>query len=160
MREKIWAGGTFNAAETLEVRTYEGLLAKLEGYVKDSRVGWVKGFFNESLTPLLASERQMRPALYVEIDCDLYSSSVDALTWLFEQGLIVEGTVLNVQGEQYHEDCFLCEECEAPLQSGFMVNNSLNYCVDCHTDLFSDKCAGCGFPCTSGSLLALEKGVV
>ena len=36
----------------------------------------------------------MRPARYVEIDCDLYSSTVQALTWLFEEGLIVEGTVL------------------------------------------------------------------
>jgi hypothetical protein len=70
---------------------------------------------------------------------------------------IIEGSVLNVQGEQYHEDCFVCEECETSLQGGFMVNNSLNYCAECHTDLFTDKCAGCGFPCTAGSLLAMQK---
>lgn len=36
----------------------------------------------------------MRPALYVEIDCDLYLSSRQALEWLLSSRLIVRGTVI------------------------------------------------------------------
>ena len=36
----------------------------------------------------------MRPALYVEIDCDLYSSTSLALEWLLANRLIVPGTLL------------------------------------------------------------------
>ena len=50
----------------------------------------------------------MKPALYVDIDADLYSSSLQALEWLFRMGLIVPGTVIGYddwtfggpQGEQ------------------------------------------------------------
>eukprot|EP00747_Dinoflagellata_sp_TGD_P108676 gnl/TRDRNA2_/TRDRNA2_170484_c4_seq2.p1 gnl/TRDRNA2_/TRDRNA2_170484_c4~~gnl/TRDRNA2_/TRDRNA2_170484_c4_seq2.p1 ORF type:complete len:228 (-),score=23.38 gnl/TRDRNA2_/TRDRNA2_170484_c4_seq2:96-779(-) len=55
------------------------------------QTGFVVGFYNESLTPTLASQRGMKPALYVDIDCDLYDSSWQALDWLFASGLMVQG---------------------------------------------------------------------
>ena len=30
---------------------------------------------------------------YVDVDCDLHTSSVDALAWLFESGLVAVGTL-------------------------------------------------------------------
>ena len=36
----------------------------------------------------------MRPALYVEVDCDLYVSTRQALEWMIESGLIVNGTLI------------------------------------------------------------------
>ena len=54
----------------------------------------VAGFYDRSLTAELATTRGMRPALYVDIDCDLYSSTVIVLTWLFENRLIRKGTIL------------------------------------------------------------------
>lgn len=50
--------------------------------------------FDKTLTPSLVAERDMAPALYVDIDCDLYSSSVTVLEWLFENKLIVPGTII------------------------------------------------------------------
>jgi|UniRef100_A0A7S3AJ66 hypothetical protein len=92
--EDGFAGGAFNAADALHEYSYEKVLANITAYVGDPRVGWVRGFYNESLTTGLVREHGMQPALYVEIDCDLYSSSRSALTWLFDHGLIVPGTVL------------------------------------------------------------------
>ena len=40
----------------------------------------IPGFFNESLTPGLAVARGMRPALYVDIDVDLYSQAPQPTT--------------------------------------------------------------------------------
>ena len=54
----------------------------------------MSGFYNESLTRTLAVERQMRPALFVEVDCDLYISTSAALEWMFANKLIVAGTIL------------------------------------------------------------------
>ena len=54
----------------------------------------IAGFYNESLTPTLVSEYGMRPAAYVDIDTDLYISSKQALSWMYEQGLLVPGTII------------------------------------------------------------------
>ena len=52
------------------------------------------GLFNETLTPGLAASRAMRPALYVDVDSDLFVSAYQALDWLFTQRLAVRGTIV------------------------------------------------------------------
>ena len=54
----------------------------------------IHGYYNESLTAGLARERGMRPARFVHIDCDLYSSTADALEWMYTSGLLQVGTLL------------------------------------------------------------------
>ena len=44
---------------------------------------------------MYSSKPMMRPAIFVEIDCDLYISTVAALEWLFAHRLVVAGTVIN-----------------------------------------------------------------
>ena len=55
---------------------------------------FVVGYYSDSLTPGLASERGMLRAAYVDIDCDLFSSTTTVLRWLLDSGLIVPGTLL------------------------------------------------------------------
>lgn len=94
LSKNVWKPGAFNAADIFQVHSATELELKLKRFINDSRVEFVRGFYNESLTPQLAEERSMRPALYVEIDCDLYISSVQALDWMLANKLIVKGTVL------------------------------------------------------------------
>ena len=54
----------------------------------------MKGFYSESLTPTLVQELGMKPAAYIDIDCDLYISSKQALAYMFEQKLAVPGTLI------------------------------------------------------------------
>lgn len=54
----------------------------------------IKGFFNESLSPALAEREHMRPAFYVDIDCDLHVSTTAALDFLFANGLVRVGTLI------------------------------------------------------------------
>ena len=58
-------------------------------------IEFVKGFYSASLTqPLAASILAKHGAAgYVDIDCDLYISSVQAMDWMFRHGLAVPGTV-------------------------------------------------------------------
>lgn len=61
---------------------------------RHSDVRFVQGLFNETLTPTLAAERGLRPAVYLDIDVDRYESSLQALEWMFAHRLAVVGTVV------------------------------------------------------------------
>ena len=89
-----WQAGSFSAAEVLRKQSYTSLESTILSFVNDSRVNLVRGFYNESLTRTIAFERQMQPALFVEIDCDLYVSSITAMDWMLANRLIVAGTLL------------------------------------------------------------------
>ena len=89
-----WQPGSWSAAETLHATSYATLEQTILRFINDSRVSLVRGFYNESLTATLTAERGMRPALFVEIDCDLYLSAFAALDWMLANGLIVPGTLL------------------------------------------------------------------
>lgn len=96
--ERMYGSGQYSAAAALK-RTGQPLLDRIELYVGRDRmrhygVQWISGFYNESLTPSLQRERAMRPALYVDIDADLYTSTTQALEWLVANGLIVSGTII------------------------------------------------------------------
>jgi len=86
-----WAAGSYDASRFGV--TPEALQARLGG---NERAQFIKGFYNESLTSSLLTRyrRAMRPAVYVDIDCDIYISSHQALDWMFKHQLIVVGTLV------------------------------------------------------------------
>eukprot|EP00240_Pyramimonas_obovata_P016425 CAMPEP_0118926470 /NCGR_PEP_ID=MMETSP1169-20130426/4141_1 /TAXON_ID=36882 /ORGANISM="Pyramimonas obovata, Strain CCMP722" /LENGTH=264 /DNA_ID=CAMNT_0006868025 /DNA_START=285 /DNA_END=1076 /DNA_ORIENTATION=+ len=86
-----WAAGNY-AAERFGVSP-GALEAKLGG---PQRARFVKGFYNETLTAAAVRGlgRPMRPAVYVDVDCDLYVSTYQALDWMFEHKLIAAGTLV------------------------------------------------------------------
>jgi hypothetical protein len=57
-----------------------------------SRAELIEGFFHDSLTPELKRQRPFRPAAVVVLDCDLYSSTQEALAWMVD--LLGSETVL------------------------------------------------------------------
>ena len=79
-----FAPGSYSSS--LSVQTVK---AKVGG-----QVDFVVGFYNETLTATLANERAMAPAFLVDIDADLYTSSFQALDWMFAQGLVRPGTLV------------------------------------------------------------------
>ena len=54
--------------------------------VGEPRVRWVPGFYNVTLTRAFA--KRAAPALFVDMDCDLYSSTYQALDWLLSHKLV------------------------------------------------------------------------
>ncbi|KAJ8609612.1 hypothetical protein CTAYLR_006268 [Chrysophaeum taylorii] len=89
--QDMWHAGDYSVAEVFGMHSYRQVKTKVLDLVSDSRACLVRGFFNESLTPALAD--MMRPALFVDIDCDLYVSAFQALNWLFRFRLVEPGTV-------------------------------------------------------------------
>jgi hypothetical protein len=70
------------------------LLGRHLGKEKAAGIHLVAGLYNRTLTPALVKQYAMRPAAYVDIDCDLFGSSMAALTWLLKSRLIVPGTLI------------------------------------------------------------------
>lgn len=54
----------------------------------------VAGFYNESLTPRTVRRYELKPAMFVEIDCDMHVSAFQALDFMFRHRLIVPGTLI------------------------------------------------------------------
>lgn len=57
-----------------------------------NKVNLVQGYYEDSLTEKLHSEYKFKPASVVLLDCDYYSSTVTALTWM--DPYIKAGTIL------------------------------------------------------------------
>ena len=91
-----WLPGSVSAADQFGVYTFGEVEKKILDYLgpvfaKDTQL--IKGFFSNSLTPTLKSERGMKPALIVDVDVDLYISCYQCLDWMFAQGLMAAGTI-------------------------------------------------------------------
>jgi hypothetical protein len=119
----IWQPGQFSAGHELSggYRTKTDALTGAEVYVPRSsasrpltpsearlamlhrlggqsrRIELVEGFYNVSLTRELA--KRARPAMYVDINCDLFVSTVGALEWLLSNDLLVRGSLVG------YDDC-------------------------------------------------------
>ena len=111
-----WKKGGINTADQLSsilgTKAYD--LPTVIDYVTESigypreRTHLIPGFFNESLGSLTvgtqrsakplkyaaSNGRRLRPAMLVDIDCDIYDATVEALSWMIEQSLLVVGSVV------------------------------------------------------------------
>ena len=104
---KAWLPGAFSAADQFDADTYGEVKRRIEEHIGPAHGGkytMIKGFFSDSLTPTLAAERGMQPAMLVDVDVDLYISAVQCLDWMFAAGLIVAGTVV------YYDDVSVVKE--------------------------------------------------
>ena len=57
-----------------------------------SRVTLVEGYYEDSLTGELKGQHNFKPASVVLMDCDLYSSTVEALDWV--DSYLQDGTII------------------------------------------------------------------
>ncbi|CAE8595661.1 unnamed protein product [Polarella glacialis] len=84
-----WTPGLFNSGDIRD------MLADQLDSVGRCKTRFVKGFFNTSLTIGLKDEMKLQPALYIDIDVDLYISSIQALDFMFASGLVQVGTLIS-----------------------------------------------------------------
>jgi len=87
-----WKPGAFSAADTLGEYNRERLLEQIRTTIAYPDTVLVPGMFEDSLTEELAAT--MRPAMFVDIDCDLYISARQCLEWMAKHKLWFPGTVV------------------------------------------------------------------
>ena len=96
-RDKGWLAGGLNTAEQLGIADWTQLcrtIIRNIGHSAPERIHMLRGFYNESLRGgrRLAHRLQMKPALIVDFDCDLYTSSEQAMRFTLDAGVLVPGS--------------------------------------------------------------------
>ena len=94
--DKNWLAGGLNVQRLLGIKEWPQLrdaIVRNIGFAPE-RTRLVRGFFNESLRdgPLLRDRLGLPPALLLDVDCDLYTSTKQAMSFMLDTGLLVPGT--------------------------------------------------------------------
>ncbi len=55
----------------------------------------------------------------------------------------------------YHQECFVCANCDAPLKSHFLQDDERVCCVECFVNI---KCSGCGLNLFGDHVQVMSKG--
>lgn len=87
----------FNSMVLTGASTREDAMRLVKSFVdehmaSEAELILVAGLYSESLTPELPQQLGLGKALIVDIDCDIYTSSKQALSWVFSNGLVDTGT--------------------------------------------------------------------
>ena len=94
--DKGWLAGGLNTAEQLRITDWPTLCKTIVHNIghPPERIHLLRGFYNVSLSGgrQLAHRWRMRPALIVDLDCDLYTSSAQAMRFVLDAGILVVGT--------------------------------------------------------------------
>jgi hypothetical protein len=107
-KDRAWLAGGLNAAEHLGIRDWPSLEKNLTdaiGY--PGRTHLVRGFYHKSLRGGEQRARELRlgHAWLVDIDCDLYTSTLEALDFLVAARVLKRGTFLyydDISWEAWH----------------------------------------------------------
>jgi len=94
--DKEWHEGGLNVARLLNIHEWRRLQDAIVSNIgfEPKLTHLVRGFYNESLREgrALSHRHGMPPALLLDIDCDLYTSTKQALRFMLESRLLVPGT--------------------------------------------------------------------
>ena len=89
-----WAQGGDSASDALQVWKTSDLLDTIRQKIPYENTSFIVGYYNDSLTPTLRKQKPFQKALMVDLDCDLYISTIQALRWMFAGGLMGPRTVV------------------------------------------------------------------
>jgi hypothetical protein len=94
-----WPVGEFDSREHFKVSSVDEVIEKLKEKWKDCNipVEFVPGFYDKTLTDDLARRIKYDGPSYlagfIHIDCDIYSSTITVLDWLFRNDLVVPNAI-------------------------------------------------------------------
>lgn len=88
-----WQPGSFSAFCEFGVQTVEELMPLLHEKVGNDVI-FINGWYKDTLNKDTAEKYNMTQAGYVNVDVDIYSSTMEVLTFCFENGIFGPGTVI------------------------------------------------------------------
>ena len=85
--------GGYSAADAFNVYNLSALMGAVAQIVnRPHNLTLIPGFFSSSLTPDLLRRHRFQPALHVDVDVDIFTSTMQCLEWMFINRLIVPST--------------------------------------------------------------------
>lgn len=101
LAQEGWAKGKFNACERFKAESPLDCSNKVIDHIlKECKfqcaqtIRMIPGFFEDTLVDDLVQRCKMKPAAFVDLDADIYSSTLTALDFMCRNKLIVPGTLL------------------------------------------------------------------
>jgi hypothetical protein len=92
----VWKIGEFSSCDYLDVKTPIEAANSIKSLIKERfpeyPIEMIIGFFSESLKTCPVD--RMKPASWVDIDVDIYTSTIEAMTFMMDNNLIIPGTLL------------------------------------------------------------------
>lgn len=114
-----WGAGEFSSCDYLDVHdTREAaniITSQLLEKYPDHIVNMIVGYFSDTLPKLDVNKLQMIPASYIDIDVDLYSSTIELWDFMIQNKLVQKGTIVyydDWKGFDYGEGRAHYEICE------------------------------------------------
>jgi hypothetical protein len=91
-----WESGQFSSNEFYGVDDSKGFLQTVFDKYLDTEVKLIKGWFEDTLNhdAVKKHDLDLKPAAYIDVDVDTYTSSVEVLDFVFSEGIAVAGTVI------------------------------------------------------------------
>jgi len=89
-----WQAGGNSASDRLGVWNMTALFQYLHKRINYTDTTFIQGYYNVSLTPQLLSKHRFRPAVLVDLDCDMHISTMQAMRWLLTSQILVKGTLV------------------------------------------------------------------
>ena len=81
--------GQYSAADAMGVFNLSELIGYVAQRVDRPNTTFVPGYFSESLTDALMRRYTFQPALLVDVDVDIYMSTVQCLDWMLSHQLLI-----------------------------------------------------------------------
>jgi hypothetical protein len=92
-----WGQGEFSTLDYLQINDTNLAANTIKQHIlnkhSDAKIEMISGYFCDSLKT--CPVEKMKPAIYVDIDVDIYSSAVEALEFLINNNLLLVGTLIN-----------------------------------------------------------------
>lgn len=93
---KEWTQGEYNSQATLNTVGVEDSIRKIMKASNSSvPCEMIPGFFAESLTSTLKTEKNMKPACFIDVDVDLYISTIQLFDFMVNNELLAPTTIIN-----------------------------------------------------------------
>ncbi len=95
--EASWEKGAYNAQEILGLTSPREVIDHILSTLTIDqcfRSRLIPGFYKDSLYPFLPYIMNMKPAIWIDIDVDLYSSAKEVLNFMASSNLIQTGTII------------------------------------------------------------------
>ena len=72
----------------------EKIKEKLINFIKNDNIILIDGFFEKTMNADSVNKYNMNKASYIDMDCDTYSSTVEALEFFIKNNILVKGTII------------------------------------------------------------------
>lgn len=87
--------GGYSAASVFKTNTIKDTISKVERRIGfRDRLTLIPGFYGEVLNKDIIQKYNFKKAGYIDMDADIYQSTIDSLSWMFQNDLITPGTII------------------------------------------------------------------